>query len=112
MCTKKVGHLQITTLLGKGAFASVYKAKHELTGEVFAVKMVDRRRMDEIYSGSGKNRIDKEKNIMKRLVHPNIVRLFDFKRTTNNYYFVMEYCPNGDLQGFMRKHSGGKFSEA
>jgi serine/threonine protein kinase len=34
---------------------------------------------------------------MKRLKHKNIVELYDFIITKNNYYFVMEFCGAGDL---------------
>ena len=96
--------------MGKGAFAEVFKARHLQTGEIYAVKMVDRRKMERM--GIGKSMIEKEKNIMLSLIHKNIIRLHDFILTSNNYYFVMEFCPNGDLQNFMKTHAGGKFSEA
>lgn len=34
---------QVTEKLGKGAFGSVWKTEHKVSGEEFAVKIIDRR---------------------------------------------------------------------
>ena len=34
---------QVTEKLGKGAFGSVWKAEHKVSGDEFAVKIIDRR---------------------------------------------------------------------
>jgi serine/threonine protein kinase len=44
------------------------------------------------------------------LRHPNIVQLYDFSETRNNYYFIMEYCSKGTLEHMMIEN-GGCFSE-
>ena len=35
---------------------------------------------------------------MKKCNNENIIHLYDFVETTNNYYFVTEYCNEGDLE--------------
>ena len=35
--------------------------------------------------------------------HPNILHLFEFLESTNNYYLVIQYCNNGDLEGHVSK---------
>jgi len=37
------------------------------------------------------------------LFHPNIVKLYDFIKTQNNNYLVIEYCGGGDLRGFLKE---------
>jgi len=35
--------------------------------------------------------------------HPNIMHLYDFLESSNNYYLVMQYCNNGDLEEYISK---------
>lgn len=39
---------------------------------------------------------------MKKLSHPNIVKLYDVVLTHKSIYFVMEYCLGGDLKNYLR----------
>jgi serine/threonine protein kinase len=36
--------------------------------------------------------LESEINIMKKLNHPNIVKIFDVLLTINNAYVIIEYC--------------------
>ena len=38
---------------------------------------------------------------MKNLKHKNIVQLYDVVMTNNRCYVIMEYCNQGDLEGFL-----------
>lgn len=38
---------------------------------------------------------------MKKLRHPNIVKLLDSYFTKNNCYIITEYCDGGSLQGII-----------
>ena len=40
-----------------------------------------------------KNEID----ILKKLMHPNIVRIYEFYESKNSFYLVNEFCPCGEL---------------
>lgn len=40
---------------------------------------------------------------MKKVDHPNIVKLLDVYQTSNNMYIVTEFCQNGDLRNYLRK---------
>ena len=46
---------------------------------------------------------------MSKLHHPNIMHLYEFMETANNYYLVIQYCNNGDLETYLKKM--GKLSE-
>lgn len=41
--------------------------------------------------------IVREASVMSRLDHPNIVKLVDFMEDYKHFYFVLEYCPGGEL---------------
>lgn len=46
--------------------------------------------------------LESEINIMRKLKHPNIVKLFDVVTTNNSIYLVMEFCAGGDLKRYCR----------
>ena len=39
---KKIGPYQLLEEIGSGTFARVYKSKHDVTGQYFAVKMISK----------------------------------------------------------------------
>lgn len=41
--------------------------------------------------------------IMEEINHPNIMHLFDFMESSNNYYLILQYCNNGDLEQYVKK---------
>lgn len=53
--------------------------------------------------------IMKEAEILKRLNHPNIVKIYSFIETPNTLYFVLEYVEHGSLAGLLKKY--GVFPE-
>jgi len=40
---------------------------------------------------------------MKTLNDPNLLHCHDFLETGNNYYLVIDYCPDGDLEQHIEK---------
>ena len=40
---------------------------------------------------------------MNKINHKNIMHLYDYLETENNYYLVIDYCEKGDLESFLRK---------
>ena len=46
--------------------------------------------------------LETEINIMKKLNHQNIVKLFDVVLTSNSIYLIMEFCAGGDLKRYCR----------
>lgn len=47
--------------------------------------------------------------MLKRLVNPNIIKLFEFYEDDNRYYLVTELCTGGELLDEMAKKE--KFNE-
>ena len=60
-------------VLGAGAFGMVKKATKRTSGEVRAVKMIDKLQLDQQEKISLKYEID----ILKNVTHPNILRLYE-----------------------------------
>ena len=86
-------------LLGKGAFATVYKLATAMDGNLLAAKELDKKRF--IKNGQLDQRLDNEMQIMKALRHPNIVQYIDYHDVQNHLYIIMEYVHYGDLQGHL-----------
>jgi serine/threonine-protein kinase ULK/ATG1 len=41
--------------------------------------------------------------VLKCCSNPNIIRLYDLKKTNNNFYLIMEYCNEGDLAVYLKR---------
>ena len=72
--------------LGKGASCRVLKAIHLKNNKLYAVKELTK--SDEI----NKTLFEKEVHLLRKLLHPNIVRYYDCYMDNNNYYIATEYC--------------------
>ncbi|KAF3657940.1 CBL-interacting serine/threonine-protein kinase 19 [Capsicum annuum] len=99
------GKYELGKLLGCGAFAKVYHAREIQNGQSVAVKVINKKR---IVNTTLMTNIKREISIMRRLYHPNIVKLFEVLATKTKIYFIMEFVKGGELFG---KISKGRFSE-
>ena len=87
--------------LGEGAFAKVRLATQIHIKEKCAIKIVDKRLLDD---EKDIQRLCKEIKILKNIRHKNIVQLFDIMESKTNLYFVMEYCKGGELFDYIVKN--------
>ena len=68
--------------LGNGTFGVVYEAKNVLFNNFVAMKVIRKNEnMDNIL-------INNEIDILKKLSHPNIVRIYEYYETDNNFYLI------------------------
>ncbi|KNC85222.1 CAMK/CAMKL/MARK protein kinase, variant [Sphaeroforma arctica JP610] len=103
-----VGNYKIIKKVGKGRFSSVMLARHLFTGQQVAVKMVEKKYLDE----NELNTLMREVGILKQLNHPNIVRLFEVIITSETIYLVQEYCPHGEFYDYLVPKGKMKEEEA
>ncbi len=96
-----VDDLLLTKSLGKGAFGEVFLTTKKGSKELYATK-----RLDRAFSEKPENlkRLSNEITLLKKIHHPNIVRLIDLKKTKSHCYIVMEFCNGGDLSGCLKKY--------
>ena len=86
-------HYELMQELGTGQFATVYQAKHKVTGNVVAVKMIDRSE-----TGAGLESVtEREIDIMLRLEHSHCVKLYEIFQTADQVQLVMELVDGGDM---------------
>ena len=83
--------------IGSGSFGTVYEAKNLIFNNTVAMKVITKNdNMDNEY-------IKNELNILKQLSHPNIVRIYEFYESENNYYLINEFCNGGELYNYINK---------
>lgn len=90
----KITDFEILDKLGEGSFGKVYRTKHRKTGAIYAIKSIDKLNKN---NQEGKPYFRREIEIMYKVRHPNIVRLFGHFEDDQNCYFVLEYIPKGNL---------------
>lgn len=93
--------------IGLGGFGEVRRCTHRITGAIRAVKIYSKEQFGNNSIEQGK--MLEEMEILKKLDHPNIIRVYDFFEDSKNYYLVMEYCEGGELFNKIEKMS--RFSE-
>uniref|UniRef100_A0A3B1KBW2 Serine/threonine-protein kinase TBK1 n=1 Tax=Astyanax mexicanus TaxID=7994 RepID=A0A3B1KBW2_ASTMX len=92
----------LSDLLGQGATANVYRGRHKKTGDLYAVKVFN--------NLSFLRPLDvqmREFEVLKKLNHKNIVKLFAVEEESNSRHkvLVMEYCPYGSLYTVLEEPS-------
>uniref|UniRef100_A0A6G1SMT6 non-specific serine/threonine protein kinase n=1 Tax=Aceria tosichella TaxID=561515 RepID=A0A6G1SMT6_9ACAR len=86
------GYYDITSkTLGKGHYGVVKLARHCLTGEPVAIKIIEKSRLN----SDSLNQLGTEIRILFRLSeyeHPNILKLYQTIDTEHKLYLITEYC--------------------
>jgi tetratricopeptide (TPR) repeat protein len=99
----RIGRYRIQRLLGRGGMGAVYLAERadEQYQQTVALKLVE---LGILHSDIG-DRFLGERQILARLNHPNIARLFDGGRTDDGLpYFVMEYVAGVPIDRYCQEH--------
>ncbi|KAF8097352.1 hypothetical protein N665_0290s0011 [Sinapis alba] len=102
----RLGKYELGRTLGEGNFGKVKFAKDTVSGQPFAVKIIDKSRIAHLNFSL---QIKREIRTLKMLKHPNIVRLHEVLASKTKIYMVMECVMGGEL--FDRIVSKGKLSE-
>lgn len=89
------GSFEFLEIVGNGAFGRVIRARKKDTGDIYAIKIIEKRVL--MREGKAKQ-AHTEKNVLARLRgNAGLVRLHYAFQDEANLYFVLEYCPGGDL---------------
>ena len=94
----QIGPYKLRGTVGDGAFSVVKLVKHVETNQYFACKIVPKARLNTAHL---EERFEIEIRIAQQMHHPGIVELCDLLKDENNYYVIMEFCPNGELFQFI-----------
>ncbi|XP_067223603.1 serine/threonine-protein kinase PLK4 isoform X1 [Chanodichthys erythropterus] len=96
----KIEDFKVLTLLGKGSFACVYRAKSVNTGLEVAIKMIDKKAM---HKAGMVQRVINEVEIQCRLKHPSVLELYNYFEDSNYVYLVLEMCHNGEMSRYLKE---------
>ncbi|CAN6471615.1 unnamed protein product [Victoria cruziana] len=101
-----IGDYRVCEQVGSGSFSVVWRATHRITGSEFAIKEIQMQRLTKKLQES----LLSEIVILRKINHPNIIRLHDIIETPGKIHLVLEYCRGGDLSMYIHNH--GKVPEA
>jgi serine/threonine-protein kinase len=99
----KIGKYRIDGVLGSGAMGVVYKAYDANIARTVALKTIRRDLLDGVQEGELLARFRNEAQASGRLVHPNIVAVYDFGEVDDTTYIAMEYVDGMALGAFLVK---------
>ncbi|PNT91468.1 serine/threonine protein kinase [Clostridium thermosuccinogenes] len=97
------GNYRILSTLGKGGMGTVYLAENIRLGTLWAIKEITRK------PGS-KTDMFVEPNILKKLNHPALPRIFDILEDEESIYLIVDYIDGENLEEILKRE--GKFPEA
>lgn len=90
--------MEANKVLGKGAYGQVKLVKLKGKGELFALKIIDKKMLQ------NKNMdLMREVEIHKRLKHDNIIRLINYFEDEANLYLILEFASKGSLFHLIKK---------
>lgn len=89
-----IAHYKVGSTLGVGTFGKVKMAEHELTHQKVAIKIINKRKMENM---NMHEKVRREINILQYLKHPHVIRLYELLDTPTDIFMVMEYVSGGEL---------------
>ncbi|CAI2363437.1 unnamed protein product [Moneuplotes crassus] len=98
---------EVHKLIGRGSYAKVFLVSRTNTGEKYAMKVL---RKCEMECKRDVKRVFIEKDIIRHLDHPFIVKLYSTFQTKDKAYFIMDLLNGGDLYAHITQF--GKFKES
>ena len=81
-CTKK---------LGKGGYGKVFQVKNKSTNKLYACKKLSKLNIKNL------QKLQNEIEVLMKMDHPNIVKLYEVFESQNSLYLIMEECCGGEL---------------
>ena len=83
--------------LGTGGYGKVNLYRHKITGAEYAIKLIDKTKFENKLQ---KELFAREVDMMYKIRHPNIVRLYTHFEDESNCYIALEYIKKGNLYSY------------
>lgn len=87
--------------IGQGAYGDVYLVKHRVSKEVYALKVIRKRFLQQAQQ---KHALLVERDILATTNHPRLVQLRYSFQDSQRLYMAMEYLSGGDFRTFLNSH--------
>ena len=94
----KIKDFEIIKELGCGSFGRVFLARHIKTKVLYAIKAIDKKNKTNIEE---RPYFRRELEVMYKIHHPNVVKLFGHFEDNNYCYFIMEYISKGNVYNLL-----------
>ena len=91
----------ILETIGKGTFSTVKLGINKKTKEKVAIKILKKKK---IIHKKDLEKIEREINILKKLNHINVIKIYKINEDDEKYYIVMEFCESGELFHYIVQH--------
>lgn len=96
----RIGHYEVLERLGGGDLGTVFKGRHQQTGQVVAVKVLPEDLRDR---RSSVERFQREAKAAATLTHPHIVTTYASGHCESGHFFAMEFIDGTDLDRLVRQ---------
>ena len=94
----KIKDFEIIKELGCGSFGRVFLARHIKTRVLYAIKAIDKKNKTNIEE---RPYFRRELEVMYKIHHPNVVKLFGHFEDNKYCYFIMEYISKGNVYNLL-----------
>ncbi len=93
---------RIDAFIGQGGMGTVYRATDMELEEVVAIKVFQQ----VVQNTKGLERFRREMKLSRKLIHPNVVRIYEFGTWRGARYITMELLSGLDLEEYLKSEGG------
>ncbi|ETM02916.1 AGC protein kinase [Phytophthora nicotianae] len=90
----------VIKVIGVGGMGRVLLVRYRKDGKLYAMKVVSKKSVKEKNMAA---RVLSERDVLGGTCHHSLVQLYWAFQTKDNLYFVMEYCPGGELSTHLER---------
>ena len=95
---RRVGPYVILSVIGRGGIGTVYRARHEASGSLAAVKVLG---PAPAVDATAARRLAREYEVLRALDHPHVVRVYDAGVSEGYSFLAMELVEGLDLRAYL-----------
>lgn len=109
---EQLGKYRIDSVLGKGAMGTVYKAFDPHIARTVALKTIRKELFGDSHHAELVSRFKNEAQAAGRLMHPNIVAVYDYGEDEGSAYIAMEYVEGTPLNTLLATQQARDLSQS
>jgi serine/threonine protein kinase len=97
---ERIGRYRVTDRIGRGAMGVVYSGRDERTGRAVALKVM---MADLEGDAETRERFSREANVAGKMVHRNVINVYEMGEEDGRLYMVMELLDGETLGDYMKR---------
>lgn len=87
--SKITAKYDVKAVIGKGSFSRVLRVENRISKQPYALKIIE--------APGGREAFEAELSVLRRLNHPNVIKLIEVFESNHKVYMVMELATGGSL---------------